>query len=77
MCQPFEQKGYIKVKLMKTMIRIRFGYDLLNIFLLDMNFDKSTVELHFLFISSMLAKFQKDQKSIAMLSIKCLNFKFL
>ena len=77
MCQPFEQKGYIKVKPMKTMIRIRFGYDLLNIFLLDMNFDKSTVELHFLFISSMLAKFQKDQKSIAMLSIKCLNFKFL
>ena len=33
-----------------------------------MNFDKSTVELHFFFlISSMFAKFPKDKKLIAML----------
>ena len=46
---------------------------LLNIFLLYMNFDKSIVRLYFLLISSMLAKFQEDEKSIAMSSIKCLN----
>ena len=42
-----------------------------------MNFDKLTVRLHFLIISVMLAKFQKNQISVAMSSIKCLNFKFL
>ena len=31
----------------------------LNIFLLDMNFDKSTIRLHFLLIFSMFANFQK------------------
>ena len=46
-------------------------------FLLDVNFDKFTIELHFLLISSILAKFQEDQRSIAMSSIKCLNFEFL
>ena len=35
-----------------------------NIFLLDVNFDKSTVKIHFLRIFSMFAKFSKDQKSI-------------
>ena len=43
----------------------------------DMNFDKLTVRLHFLIISAMFAKFQENQISIAMSSIKCLNFKFL
>ena len=46
-------------------------------FLLDMNFDKSTNRLHFLFISFILAKFLKDQKSMPMSSIKFSNFKFL
>ena len=30
---------------------------ILNIFLLEVNFDKSTIRLHHLFISSLLAKF--------------------
>ena len=42
-----------------------------------MNFDKSTIRLYFLIISSILVKFQEDKKLIAMSSIKCLNFKFL
>ena len=46
-------------------------------FLLVVNFENLTVELHVLIISSMIAKFQENQKSVAILSIKCLNFKFL
>ena len=45
------------------------------IFWLDVNFDKSTIGLHFLFISFILAKFT-DQRSIIMSLIKYLNFKF-
>ena len=44
--------------------------------LLNVNFDKSTIGLRFLFISSMLSKFLENQKSITMLLMKCLNFKF-
>ena len=40
----------------------------LNIFLLNVNFDKSTVELHFLLIFFMHAKFSEDQKSTAVSS---------
>ena len=40
-------------------------------------FKNLTVELHVLIKTSMIAKFQEDQKSIAMSSIKYLNFKFL
>ena len=50
---------------------------ILNILLLNMNFNKSTIELHFLLISSMFAKFPENQRSIALSSIKYLNFKFL
>ena len=50
---------------------------LLNIFLLDMNFDKSTIGLTFLPIFSMLVKFQENQRLIVMPSIKYLNFKFV
>ena len=46
-------------------------------FLLDVNFVKSTIGLHFLFIFSMFAKFWEDQRFIAMSSCKYLNFKFL
>ena len=50
----------------------------LNVFLLNVNFDKSTIEWYiYIFISYILAKFSKGQKSVAMFSIKCLNFKFL
>ena len=50
---------------------------LLNIFLLDVNFDKSTIGLYCLLKSFMLINFVKNQKSIAISSIKCLNFKFV
>ena len=46
------------------------------IFLLKMNFDKYTIGLHFLLIFSILAKFLENQRSITMLSIKCLNTSF-
>ena len=42
-----------------------------------MNFKNLIVMLHVLIILFMLAKFQKDKKSITMSSIKCLNFQFL
>ena len=50
-----------------------------NNFLLDVNFNKSTIRLYIyiFFISSMLEKFQEDKKIKAMSSIKCLNFDFL
>ena len=41
-----------------------------------MNFDNSIIRLYFYPISIMLTKFPKNQKSITMSSIKCLNFKF-
>ena len=40
-------------------------------------FENLTIKLHVLIKSSMIAKFQEDQRLIAMLSIKYLNFKFL
>ena len=49
----------------------------LNIFLLDINFDKSIIGLKFLHIFSMLIKFQEYQRLIIMPSIKYLNFKFV
>ena len=52
-------------------------YNFTHIFLLDVNFDKSTIELNFLLVCLMLEKFSKDQRSITMSLIKCLNFKFL
>ena len=48
-----------------------------NIFLLDVNFENLIVGMYVLIISSMLAKYQKDQRSITMSSIECLNFKFM
>ena len=49
----------------------------LNIFLLNVKFSKFSIGLHFLLIFSILAKFLKDQRSIIMSLIKCLNSKFL
>ena len=49
----------------------------LNIFLLNVNFDKFTIGLNFLLISFIFANFSKEKKSILMSSIKYLNFKFL
>ena len=45
-------------------------------FLLDVNFENLIVELYVLIISSMIANFQENQRSIVILSIKYLNFKF-
>ena len=47
------------------------------IFILSVNFENLTVKLYVLIISLMLTKFQENQRSIAMLSNKCYNFKFL
>ena len=47
----------------------------LDIFLLKVNFDKSIIGLHF-FLSFILANFPKDQRSIAISSIKCLFIYF-
>ena len=47
------------------------------IFILSVNFKNLTVRLHVLITSKMLTKFQENQKSIAMSSNKCYNFKFL
>ena len=41
-----------------------------------MNFEKSTVRLHYLHIFFMLTKFQGDQRLIAMSSTNCLNSNF-
>ena len=41
-----------------------------------MNFDKSTVRLHYLHIFFMLTKFLGDQRLIGMSSINCLNSSF-
>ena len=44
-------------------------FTILNIFSLDVNFDKSIVGLQFLLISFILENFQDDKKLITMLSI--------
>ena len=49
----------------------------LNIFLLDVNFNKFTIRLHFIFMYSIFAKFSENQRLIVISSIKCSNFKFL
>ena len=41
------------------------------IFILSVKFENLTIGLHVLIISFMLAKFQEDQRSIAMSSNKC------
>ena len=47
-----------------------------NNFLLDVNFNKFTIGLHYLCEFSMFAKFQDDKKAITMSSINCLNLRF-
>ena len=48
----------------------------LYIFILSVNFENLTIRLHVLVTSLILTKFQENQRSIAMLSNKCYNFKF-
>ena len=47
------------------------------IFILNVNFENLTVRLHVLITSLILTKFQENQKSIAISSNKCYNFKLL
>ena len=42
----------------------------------NVNFDKSTVRLHYLRIFFMLTKFESDQRSIVISSINCLDSSF-
>ena len=44
---------------------------LFNIFLLEVDFDKSTIRLHLVLISSIFTKFLENKRSIVMLSINC------
>ena len=44
--------------------------------LFNVNFDKSTIRLHYLHIFFMLTKFQGDKKLIIISSIYCLNLSF-
>ena len=56
--------------------RTKFGYNSLGIFLLDVNFDKFTIGLHFLLINLHACKISRKSKfSVVMTSIKCLKFK--
>ena len=58
------------------MVSLQKFFKLLFIFLLDANLENLIIILHVFIISSMLVKFQVNQRSIALSSIKCLNFKF-
>ena len=44
--------------------------------ILDVDFDKSNIELYFILIFSILAKFQENQRLINMSSIEYLNLSF-
>ena len=46
------------------------------IFQFDVNFDKSTIRLHYLHTFFVITKFQGDQKLIGMSLINCLNLSF-
>ena len=63
------QKVYFQTNLERNPLNSSYN------FLLDVNFENLTIGLH-LIISSILVKFQEDQKSIIISSIKYLNFKF-
>ena len=58
-------------------VRKKWGFKKINkvslqyIFILSVKFENLTVRLHVLIISFVLAKFQKDQRSIGMSSNKC------
>ena len=67
-----ERESWVQVTLSVTLRDITQ----LNNLLLNVNFDKSTIGLHYIHILSMLAKFHSDKKLIVMLSINCLNSSF-
>ena len=59
---------------LENLIKTTTLYD---IFLLKVNFDKSTIELHFFLIFFMLVKFLQNPRLVTMPLINCLNCKFL
>ena len=64
----------------KVSLQINLERNLTNlsyIFILSVNFKNITIRLHVLITSLMLTKFQENKRSIAILSNKCYNFKFL
>ena len=68
---------YIDIYIYKSWVQVKPDVTLsditpLNNLLLDANFDKSTIGLHYIHILSMLAKFHGDQRLIIILSINCL-----
>ena len=68
---------YIYIYIYKSWVQVKPDVTLsditpLNNLLLDANFDKSTIGLHYIHILSMLAKFHGDQRLIIILSINCL-----
>ena len=67
------QKRFLSKLIWKKTLQTFFFY----IFCLDVKFENLTVRLYVLIISSMLAKFQEDQRLIAIKSMTCLNIKFL
>ena len=62
---PKKNKVSLQTNLEKNLLNLSYT------FILNVNFENLTVGLHILIISFMLAKFQKDQKAIAMSSNKC------
>ena len=76
---------YFKFNHSPTLPRKRFSPNLVGreilqtlliFFLLNVNFENLTIGFHILMISFVLEQFQEDKRSIAISSIKCLNFKF-
>ena len=58
-------------------LRLQLHSIYIYIYIYYVNCEKFIIGLHFLLISSIFAKFKKDQISIGMLSIKFINFEFL
>ena len=67
-----ERESWVQVILSVTLNDITT----LNNLLLDANFEKSPIGLHYIHILTMLAKFYGDQRSIVMSSINFLNSSF-
>ena len=54
------EKGFKNGQSFSTNLVVALDYNFTQYFLLDVNFDKSTIRLYFLLIFSILAKFPED-----------------
>ena len=61
-----------------TFLRVTLGVTWIQPYIsyFDVNFDKSTVRLHYLHTFFVVSKFQGDQRFIGLSSINCLNSSF-